>query len=241
MSPAEVPALRMPAEAIVLAGGFGTRLRAVVRDVPKPLAPVAGRPFLAWLLDGLARQGIARVILATGYMGAIVREVLGEVHGPMTLAYAQEETPLGTGGALYNALRYAEGERVYVLNGDTWLGTRLAPIATVAPTADLVLAVRPVPDRTRYGTVRVETNRILGLEEKGQSGPGLVNAGLYLARRDLRVRRPMPDAFSLETEVLAKPGDLDLRAYRTESEFLDIGTPEDFARAQDLIPAWAVS
>ncbi|MBL6457595.1 nucleotidyltransferase family protein [Belnapia sp. T6] len=231
----------IPAEAIVLAGGLGTRLRAVVRDVPKPLAPVAGRPFLAWLLDGLARQGVARTILATGYLGDLVQDALGTTHAGMALAYVREEAPLGTGGALYNALRLAEGERVFVLNGDTWLGAPLAPLAEEAPGADLVLAVRPVPDRARYGTVRVEGNRILGLEEKGPSGPGLVNAGLYLARRDLPERRPMPASFSLETEVLARPGGLDLRAHRTEAEFLDIGTPEDFARAQALIPAWAAA
>lgn len=231
----------IPAEAIVLAGGLGTRLRAVVRDVPKPLAPVAGRPFLAWLLDGLARQGVGRTILATGYLGDLVQDALGATHAGMALAYLREEAPLGTGGALYNALRLVEGERVFVLNGDTWLGAPLAPLAEEAPGADLVLAVRPVPDRARYGTVRVEGNRILGLEEKGPSGPGLVNAGLYLARRDLPERRPMPAAFSLETEVLARPGELDLRAHRTEADFLDIGTPEDFARAQELIPAWAAA
>jgi NDP-sugar pyrophosphorylase family protein len=89
--------------------------------------------------------------------------------------------------------------------------------------------------------VRVEGNRITGLEEKGQSGPGLVNAGLYLVRRDLPERRPMPGTFSLETEILAQPGALDLRAHRTEASFLDIGTPEDFGRAQELIPAWAAA
>ncbi len=228
-----------PREAIILAGGFGTRLRAVVSDVPKPLAPVAGRPFLHWLLDGLARQGIARVILATGYMGDVIHEILGDTHAGMTLVHAREETPLGTGGAFWAGLRLAEEERVFVLNGDTWLGAPLAPLAAEAPQADLVLAVHPVPDRARYGTVRIEGNRILGMDEKGQSGPGLINAGLYVARRDLPARCPMPEAFSLEAEVLSRPAGLDLRAYRTEAPFLDIGTPEDFARAQQLIPAWA--
>ena len=230
-----------PREAIVLAGGFGTRLRAVVSDVPKPLAPVAGRPFLHWLLDGLARQGIARVILATGYMGDLMRDILGDAHAGMALVHAREETPLGTGGALFAALAHATQERVFVLNGDTWLGIPLAPLAAAAPEADLALAVRPVPDRARYGSVLVEGNRILGLEEKGPSGPGLVNAGVYVARCDLPSRRPMPAAFSLEAEVLARPGDLDLRAHRTDATFLDIGTPEDFARAQTLIPAWAAA
>ncbi|MCA3359142.1 MAG: nucleotidyltransferase family protein [Roseomonas sp.] len=229
----------LPQEAIVLAGGFGTRLRAVVSDVPKPLAPVAGRPFLLWLLDGLARQNITRVILATGYMGDLIREKLGDSHGGMSLVHVREETPLGTGGAIFGALSHAVSERVYVLNGDTWLGVALAPLAEAVPTADLVLAVRPVADRARYGSVIVDGNRVLGLEEKGPSGPGLVNAGVYLARRDLPERCAMPNAFSLEAEILSKPGDLDIRAFPTEAPFLDIGTPEDYARAQTLIPAWA--
>jgi D-glycero-alpha-D-manno-heptose 1-phosphate guanylyltransferase len=230
-----------PREAIVLAGGFGTRLRAVVSDVPKPLAPVAGRPFLYWLLEGLARQGITRAILATGYMGDMVRERLGESHAGVVLCHVREEAPLGTGGALWAALAHVEGPRCVVLNGDTWLGAPLAPLAEEAPEADLVLAVRPVPDRTRFGSVVVQGNRILGLEEKGRSGPGLVNAGVYVVRRDLPARRPMPAAFGLEAEVMAQPAGLDLRAHRTEAAFLDIGTPEDFAAAQSLIPAWAAA
>lgn len=230
-----------PREAIILAGGLGTRLRAVVREVPKPLAPVAGRPFLHWLLDGLARQGIARAILATGFMGDAVRAALGDRHGDLVLLHAREDTPLGTGGALWAALGHATEERVFVLNGDTWLGAPLAPLAAEAPSADLVLAVRPVADRARYGSVRVEGNRVLGLEEKGPGGPGLVNAGVYVARSDLPRRRPMPAAFGLEQEVLARPEGLALRAHRTEATFLDIGTPEDYAAAQILIPRWAAA
>jgi D-glycero-alpha-D-manno-heptose 1-phosphate guanylyltransferase len=229
----------LPTEAIVLAGGLGTRLRAVVSDVPKPLAPIAGRPFLHWLLDGLARQGIARVVLATGYMAGTIRDVIGETHAGMAVLHSEETTPLGTGGALWAALGLCSGERVFMLNGDTWLGAPLAPIAAQAPAADLVMAVRPVPDRSRYGSVVVEGDRVLGMAEKGPGGAGLVNAGLYLARRDLPARRPMPGPFSLEAEILAQPGALDIRAHVTEAPFIDIGTPEDFHRAQALIPAWA--
>jgi hypothetical protein len=217
-------------------GGYraGRRVRhpAAHRGARRGEAARAGRgPALPrWLLDGLERQGFAEVILATGYMGDVVRDTLGDSHAGMALTYAPDEKPRGACGALYNALR------VFVLNGDTWFG---APLAAEAQGADLMLAVRPVPHRVRYCKVRVEGNRILGLEGKGRSGPGLVNAGLYLGRRDLPARRPMPHAFILEIEVLAGPDGLDLRTHRTEAEALDIGTPEDFARAQDLIPAWA--
>ena len=230
-----------PREAVILAGGLGTRLRPLVSDVPKPLAPVAGRPFLHWLIEGLARRGIARAVLATGYMAEAVRAACGDSHAGVALMHAPEPAPLGTGGALWAALGHVEGARCLALNGDTWLGLDLAGFAAEAPEADLVLAVRPVDDRARYGSVLVRGNIVLGLEEKGRTGPGLVNAGAYLLRRDLPARRPIAGAFSLESEVLAKPEGLDLRAHRTEAPFLDIGTPEDFLRALALIPAWAAA
>ena len=112
----------MPAdEAIVLAGGFGTRLRGIVDDVPKPLAPVAGRPFLAWLLDRLAASGIRRCILATGYMSDAIERTIGTRWQGMEIAYSVEPEPLGTGGAIRLAVMQLRGTSVHVLNGDTWL------------------------------------------------------------------------------------------------------------------------
>lgn len=229
---------RVPHEAVILAGGLGTRLRAVVSDVPKPMAPIAGRPFLHWLLEGLARQGIRRAVLATGYMAGVLEDRLGASHAGVELLYSREEEPLGTGGAIWRALGRCAGGRVFVLNGDTWLGAELAPLAAL-PKADGVIAARPVEDRARYGALVLEGDRLRGMEEKGRHGPGLINAGLYLLRRDLPALRPQAGAFSFEGEVLARPAGLDLRAVPVAADFLDIGTPEDFARAQELIPAWA--
>ena len=228
-----------PTEAIVLAGGLGTRLRPVVADVPKPLAPIAGRPFLFWLLDGLARQGITHVLLATGYMSGSIADAVGRTHAGMRISHLPEPSPLGTGGAVWAALGACCTKRVLVANGDSWIGARVAGLAAHAPGADLVLTLRPVADRARYGSVRLDADRVVGLDEKGQSGPGLVNAGLYLMRADLPARRAMPASFSLETEILAHPGTLDLRGWQTDAPFIDIGTPEDFAAAQELLPRWA--
>ncbi|MCU0984854.1 MAG: sugar phosphate nucleotidyltransferase [Acetobacteraceae bacterium] len=229
----------LPGEVVVLVGGLGTRLRPVVADVPKPLAPVAGRPFLYWLLDGFARQGLRRAVLAVGYRAEAIRDTLGTRFAGLDLAYAEEESPRGTGGAVWAALPLCTGPRVFVANGDSWIGVGLRDLACAAPEADLVLAVRPVPDRSRYGAVVVDGDRVVGLTEKGEGGEGLVNAGLYLMRRDLPERRPMPASFSLEHEVLARPAGLDIRAVATDAPFLDIGTPEDYAAAQALIPRWA--
>lgn len=230
------PGLR---EAIILAGGLGTRLRSVVADRPKVLAPVAGRPFLHWLLQGLARQGFARAVLATGYMAEAVRDAVGESFAGLAVAYSPEETPLGTGGAIYAALAHCTAPRVAVLNGDSWLGLDLAAFATAAPEAELLVAARPVPDRARYGSLRTEGGRLLGMAEKGAEGPGLINAGLYRLAHDLPARRPQPEKFSFETALLADPAGLDARVHVTDAPFIDIGTPEDFSRAQEVIPRWA--
>lgn len=226
-------------DAVILAGGLGTRLRAVVSDVPKPLAPVAGRPFLAWLLDRLAREGVARVVLSTGHLGHLIRDAIGNAHGGMDVLHAHEESPLGTGGATYAALALCEGERAFVLNGDTWLDADLRAMAGAAPSADIVIAARAVEDRARYGSLRVEGDRVTGLEEKGATGPGLINGGILLLLRDLPARRPHAAPFSLETALLAAPAGLDVRAFPAPGRFLDIGTPEDFAAAQSLVPKWA--
>src|SRR6187431_1511995 len=108
-------------EAIVLAGGFGTRLRGIVDDVPKPLAAVAGRPFLAWLLDRLAGSGMRRCILATGYMSDLIEQRIGTRWQGMDIAYSVEPEPLGTGGAIRLAANRLQGDAAHVLNGDTWL------------------------------------------------------------------------------------------------------------------------
>lgn len=231
--------MSLPTEAIILAGGFGTRLRAVVSDVPKPLAPVAGRPFLAWLLDALAKGGLRRIVLATGYLGEMVEAAIGHRHGPMEVTYVREEAPLGTGGSLWAAMAATTGERVFAMNGDTWQAADYAAMAREAPMADLVFAVRPVEDRARYGSVVLEEGRLVGLREKGEAGPGLVNSGIYLLRRDILTKRPIQGAFSFEKEVLERPGDLDIRGFTVDGRFIDIGTPEDFARAQTALPEWS--
>lgn len=222
-------------EAIVLAGGLGTRLRGVVDDVPKPLAPVAGRPFLAWGLDLLADQGLRRVILATGYRGGQVEAALGKNWQGMSLEYSQEPEPLGTGGAIALAMRRVSGDASFVLNGDTWLELDYVKFdaALRAQDARIGVALAKVPDVARYGAVRVEGGRITGFIEKGQAGSGLVNAGVYRVPRSLLVGFPADKPFSFEREVLAPVVAREtVIAYTETRGFIDIGVPEDYWKAQ---------
>lgn len=222
-------------EAVILAGGLGTRLRGVVRDVPKSLAPVAGRPFLAWLLDSLAVQRIRRVVLATGYLGDQVQAALGTRWSGMTVEYSREREPLGTGGAIALALKAIEGESCFVLNGDTWLELDYAAFGRVTADADarLGVALAEVPDVMRYGAVKFDGRHLTGFHEKGQSGAGLINAGVYWMRRDLLGGCRTGAALSFEREVLVPAVSREpVIGYTQTRGFIDIGAPDDFRRAQ---------
>ncbi len=224
-------------EAIILAGGFGTRLRGVVDDMPKPLAPVAGRPFLAWVLDVLAAQGLRRAVLATGYLGEKVEAALGKTCGGMSLLYSRETEPLGTGGAIVLAAQRIEGDAFFVVNGDTWLTLDYAAFdaATRRVNARLGIALAAVPDVSRYGAVRVDEGRVTGFAEKGRAGPGYINAGVYWLRRTLLDNFSKLEHFSFEAKVLAPTVSRELvSAYTCTAGFIDIGVPEDYRRVQTL-------
>jgi D-glycero-alpha-D-manno-heptose 1-phosphate guanylyltransferase len=225
-------------QAIILAGGLGTRLRAVVPDLPKPMAPVAGRPFLAYILDALAEAGFESVVLAVGYRHEAIRDHFGDHHRGLALRYSVESSPLGTGGALRLALDQVEADPVFVLNGDTWLEldyhTMLA--AHQAAGARLSVAACRVPDVGRYGRLEVTSERIVGFREKGERGPGLINAGTYLVSTEVLARIPASRPHSFEQELLmAQVAELQPLAFVTAGLFIDIGVPEDYARAQTLL------
>ena len=227
----------MPAdEAIVLAGGFGTRLRGIVDDVPKPLAPVAGQPFLAWLLDRLAASGIRRCILATGYLSDAIERAIGMRWQGMEIAYSVEPEPLGTGGAIRLAAMQVRGEGVHVLNGDTWLAYSPQALerATRERGAAIGMALAEVEDVGRYGAVeRDARGMVVGFREKGERGPGAINAGCYFLTAAALASLPARDAFSFEREVLQPAAATGrVAGFIDTSGFIDIGVPADYALAQ---------
>lgn len=224
-------------EAIVLVGGLGTRLRAVVSDVPKPLAPVAGRPFLAWLLDNLADNGMCHVVLAAGYLAERVIDDIGNQWRDMSVDYSIESAPLGTGGAVRHACAKLRGDTAHVLNGDTFLRYDMQELerATRHARVDLGMALASVDDVARYGAVICEGERVTGFREKGECGTGYINAGCYYLMPAAIRALPPESAFSFETQVLA-PLTAASRVYgfAATSGFIDIGVPEDYRRAQSL-------
>ena len=224
-------------QAIVLAGGLGTRLRSVVTDLPKPMAPVAGRPFLAWVLDRLIDAGCERAVLAVGYRHEAIRGYFGGRYRGMELCYSIEASPLGTGGAIRLAAEQITASPVFVLNGDTdlELDYRAMLAAQERAGAALSVAVCHVPDVGRYGALDVEGGIIRGFHEKGRTGPGVINAGVYLLSAKILEQIPAGEPFSFEQQLLV-PQVREIRplAFFTEGRFIDIGIPEDYERAQRL-------
>ena len=225
--------------AAVLAGGFGTRLRSVISDRPKVMAPVDGRPFLYYLLDQLAAAGCRSVVLCTGHLGEQVQAALGERYEGIRLHYSRELQPLGTGGALKLALSQIVSDPVLVLNGDSFLGIDLATYGRWhhdqgAPGS---IALTRVRHGDRYGRVQMDmTGRIVSFSEKDRvSGPGWINAGIYLLGRKLLERIPDGTNVSLEHDLFSGWTQRGLYGYYSPAHFLDIGTPEDFARSGEFL------
>jgi len=225
-------------EAIVLVGGLGTRLRSVVADLPKPLAPVAGRPFLAYLLDQLSLGGLRRVILATGYLADRIEHAIGRSWEGMEIVYSHESQPLGTGGAIALAAKQMQGRCVHLINGDTFLRYSLVALQHAADARDLPLsmALAHVADVARYGAVEIADGRVHAFREKGGHGAGWINAGCYYLTSDALDLLPVDrQSFSFESEVLlplAPSGQVGV--LEETCDFIDIGVPEDYALAQTL-------
>jgi len=222
--------------AAILAGGLGTRLRPVVFDRPKCLAEIGGRPCLAFLLDQLEAAGVRDVVLCTGHLGGQVRDAFGEGYGSMTIAYSHEPMELGTAGALRYALPHFLSDVVLVMNGDSFCDADLPAFAArhLAHGGPASLLLAEVPDTRRYGRVATDgSGRVVRFEEKdGSSGPGWINAGIYLLNRDALMTIPRGRPVSIEREMFPEWIVRGLFGFRSRGRFIDIGTPDSYAEAE---------
>ncbi len=222
-------------ETIILAGGLGKRLRSAVSDVPKPMAPVNGKPFLAYVLSFLSNQGVSRAVLATGYLHDRIEDYFGTEYQGVKISYSIEREPLGTGGGLLLAMSKLKQETAFVVNGDTFFDVGLQEMQQrhLANGADLTIALKPMRDISRYGVVKFEQDRIVSFEEKKQVASGHINAGVYVVSSTLFREVDLGDNFSFEEDFL-KPHLPALRVcpFLSDGYFIDIGVPEDYERAQ---------
>lgn len=223
-------------EAIILAGGYGTRLQSVIKDIPKPMAPIKGRPFLTYLLDNLAAENFNHIILSTGYLHEKIENFFGNHYKEMKISYAHEKEPLGTGGAIQYALSFCKSPNVIVLNGDTLFKVNLSQFIQFHKNKNTLLSIvlRNVEDVSRYGSVSINNkNQIIDFSEKQKNlGEGYINGGIYILQKELFNRYPQPQKFSFEKDILEKLYTQELfYGWVSKDYFLDIGIPEDYARA----------
>ncbi len=223
--------------AIVLAGGFGTRLQGVLKDLPKPMAPVGGKPFLSYILDYLIQYGYTNVVLSTGYLHQKIESHFGRSYKSLDISYAVETEPLGTGGGIANAMQYCHSDNVLVLNGDTMFRIDLAAFEAFHRRHGglFSMALRQMPDVCRYGSVQTDASDRITLfaEKNASSGQGFINGGIYLINKQLLQRHPQPHKFSFEKDLMEKIYQSEpIFGYKSDVYFIDIGIPDDYARAQ---------
>ncbi len=223
--------------AAILAGGLGTRLRSRIADRPKVLAPVHGRPYLTYLLHQLADAGVRSVVLLTGYLADQIRSAFGDSYAGLRLMYSLESSPLGTAGALRQALPHLLSPTILLLNGDSYCEAPLADFQNFHSrrAADISLVLTRLEDCSRYGRVQLASDsRVLCFEEKTQAGgPGWINAGIYLIQRELVEEIPPGRPTSLERDLF--PGWVARKSFcgfPCTGQFLDIGTPESYAQSE---------
>ena len=231
--------------AVILVGGLGTRLRKSITDRPKAVALVNGQPFLNYLLDDLVRAGIKRVVLCTGYMGDYIENSFGSTYSELSLAYSKEEHLLGTAGALKLAESYLVGEEILVMNGDSYVEYSVQKFLAWHKNrnAKLSILLSKVTDVSRYGCVEVDSvGQITSFSEKSQCfGEGLISAGVYILSREVIDNIPSNVPYSLEINVFPSWIAHELYGYQGGNRFIDIGTPDSYAAADDFLNSIVVA
>jgi NDP-sugar pyrophosphorylase family protein len=226
-------------EAIILAGGFGSRLRGVLPGTQKVVAPVAGRPFVSFLFDQLRGAGIRRVVLCTGYLGEQVEAKAAAEGRGLTIAYSREDTPLGTAGAARLGLEQTNAALVLVMNGDSYCDA--SPNALLrfhrARNARVSMVLTRVSDTARFGRAELgDDDAVVRFAEKTMApGAGWISAGVYSFARSELAKLPLREPLSLERDVLPKLIGRGLYGFRSDGVFVDIGTPQSYVDAGTLL------
>jgi D-glycero-alpha-D-manno-heptose 1-phosphate guanylyltransferase len=228
----------MTNEAIILAGGLGTRLKHVINDIPKPMAPINNKPFLEYLLNYLIIQGLNKFILSVCYKNDIIINHFGNNFKNCEIIYAIENEPLGTGGAIVNALNFVTGENVFIVNGDTFFAINFNELFNNFrdKNADIDIALRKMEKFSRYGSVKLDSkNKIIGFEEKKYKEHGYINGGVCVLKK--KIFKNMPDKFLFEKDFLEKYYKKhEFYGLEFNDYFIDIGIPEDYEKVKSELP-----
>ena len=223
-------------EAIILAGGLGTRLRSAVPDLPKCMAPINGVPFISYLIDNLINEGVTKFIFSLGYKSEAFISLIEEKLPMKNFTVVIEDEPLGTGGAIKLACKKAKEENVIALNGDSLFKVNLKELMHfhLEKKSRCTLALKPMQDFERYGSVEIDAvQKINSFKEKQFITKGCINGGVYAIEVASFLQKSLEDKFSMEQDYLEKySGEGNFYGFVQEGYFIDIGIPEDFVRAQ---------
>ncbi|MEW6773705.1 MAG: HAD-IIIA family hydrolase [Bacteroidota bacterium] len=228
---------QMNIPALILAGGLGTRLKHLVPDMPKPMANVAGKPFLYYILKHLQCQGIKDVYLSVGYKAEVIQNYFHQTFHNLKLHYILEDEPLGTGGALKLAFQKINAENILVINGDTFLNVNLKELFHAHQNEKMTMALKYIYHSNRYGFVETNDNNYLcGFTEKSNTlKSGYINAGVYLINKKFFLNNiPSQKIFSFENDFLEKIyTHHKIKTIKVNNYFIDIGVPDDYLKAQN--------
>ncbi|HUQ67270.1 MAG TPA: nucleotidyltransferase family protein [Flavitalea sp.] len=223
-------------EAIILAGGLGTRLRSAVPDLPKSMAPVAGKPFISYVIKYYQRQGIEKFIFSLGYKHELIEQFLHKEFNTLSYSVIVEPEPIGTGGAIYQGCLNATTYQVLILNGDTFFETDIRSLSLFHEknNADCTLCLKEMTNTDRYGVVEMsDDGRIISFKEKNFYERSVINGGVYALNVSSLINEKMPQKFSFEKDFFEKYY-MHKKIYglKQNGYFIDIGIPDDFERAQ---------
>lgn len=214
-------------QAIVLAGGLGTRLRSIVKEAPKPMAPIGDKPFLAFVLEYLKKQGVDEVVLSVSYKYEVIQDYFKNRFCGINIIYNIEKDLLGTGGAIKDALRFIDDE-AYVLNGDTFFDIDLKKLSLEE--SKICIALKQMKNFDRYGSINIDNQGfVVSFEEKVYKKKGFINGGIYHIKKDIFDNFSLQDKFSFEEFLQENCGRLKVKSKVFDDYFIDIGIPSDYA------------
>ncbi len=225
-------------EAIILAGGLGTRLRDIVKGIPKPMAPINGTPFLNYIFEWLSNYQVKDVSLSVGYKAEVIFNHFKTDYKGISIKYAIENVPLGTGGGIKYALSKTVEDDILIINGDTYFPININRFADFHQNnkSDISIALKHMTDFDRYGSVKILNNKITTFNKKQYLKEGLINGGIYIVNKKAINFNSLPDVFSFETEILEKcvhKGTINGMIFN--DIFIDIGVPEDYKKACSIL------
>jgi len=226
-------------EAIILAGGFGTRLKNKIKNIPKPMALVNNKPFLDYILNYLNSNGVTKIILSVYYKSDVIKQYYNDntFYNGIKITYSHDKAPLGTGGAIRAALTKSSNDNVFVINGDTYFDVDLHLLMDkhVKNNNDITLSLKPMSNFNRYGFVKTELDgNIIAFEEKKYQKYGKIDGGIYLINNNIFNSYKENKLFSFSDFIKNNLYNLKIGSVSFDGIFIDIGTPEDLAKAQKI-------